>query len=115
MISVTETSALMYYSLKFIFDVFGDCSELFPFYRSLHFKFPLVANVREVGYNPVDLKLLNNMYNCSQMSTKLLGKSLLVFTVNMLLSFQSPSLHVIDFHFSTFIVTKQHNDYVSGF
>ncbi len=74
-------------TLEFTSNLFGSC--LFGYhlyYLSLRFdiNFPLEATSREVGYSPVDLKLLNNMCNCSHRNIKLLEDGLITFTFNML-------------------------------
>ena len=51
---------------------------------SIVINFPFAATSREVGYSPLDLKLLNNMCNCSHRNIKLLGDGLIAFTFNML-------------------------------
>ena len=76
-------------TLEFTSNLFGSCSGLFgyhSYYPSLHFviNFPHAATSREVGYSPLDFKLLNNMSNCSHMNIKLLGDGLIAFTFNML-------------------------------
>nr|WPK86758.1 NLRC3-like protein 77 [Sebastes schlegelii] len=58
---------------------------------------------KEVGYSPMDLKLLNNMSSCSHRNIKLLGDGLIAFTFNMkvynvlsdLLRQLSPQLSVV--------------------
>ena len=76
-------------TLEFTSNLFGSCSGHFGYhlyYPSLQFviHFPLAATSREVGYSPLDLKLLNNMCNCSHRNIKLLGDGLIAFTFNML-------------------------------
>ena len=131
-LSQTATNGAIWHwcplNLVFTTNLFGCCSRLFgyhSYYPSLQFviNFPLATTSREVGYSPVDLKLLNNMCNCSHRNIKLLGDGLIAFTFNMLvynclsnlLRQLSPQLSVVHVQCGTHHDTKQHSDYFSPF
>src|SRR4029434_10250055 len=107
--------------LPFVLSVSSICHQ-FSSCSHVQSRFYMIC-FQPTGYSPLDLKLLNNMCNCSHRNIKLLGDGLIAFTFNMLVyNFLSnllkqlcPQLSVVHAQCGTHPDTKHHSDYFSPF